>query len=337
MFEILVFAKECRVRLAVLFCLVSGLLQFSAQAQVGTPSLYATWVPSPDPAVVGYYLYYGVESGLYTNLIDVGTATNATVSGLDAGVTYYFKVTAYDGAGGESDPSNEASAVPTSTFTNQPPTLDVLSDLNINENTGPRVVNLSGISSGALSETQTLTLTASSSNPALIPTPSVIYASPNATGALTLWPATNAYGTAIITVTVDDGGTGNHTISRSFTVTVNQVVNQPPTISAIPNQNILSGTSTAPVAFTIGDAETPAGNLTLSAVSSNPALIPTGRISFGGSNATRTVSLSPLVGQSGNATITITVGDGSATASSSFQLVVRPKPVPPSNLIISAM
>ena len=63
--------------------------------------------------------------------------------------------------------------------------------MTINENAGLQTVNLSGISSGAANQVQTLTVTAASSNPGLIPNPTVNYTSPNATGTLSFAPAAN--------------------------------------------------------------------------------------------------------------------------------------------------
>ena len=107
----------------------------------------------------------------------------------------------------------------------------------INENASLQTVNLSGITSGATNESQTLTVTASSSNTGLIPTPTVSYTSPSTTGSITFTPVANAYGSATITVTVNDGGTSNNVVSRTFTVTVNPV-NQPPTLNALANLTI---------------------------------------------------------------------------------------------------
>jgi hypothetical protein len=77
-------------------------------------SVTLTWEKSADPTVVGYNVHYGVACRTYTNSIDVGNATNATISGLVEGVTYYFAATAYNTLGLESDYSNEAGcAVPT--------------------------------------------------------------------------------------------------------------------------------------------------------------------------------------------------------------------------------
>jgi hypothetical protein len=114
---------------------------------------------------------------------------------------------------------------------NNPPTLDPLNNLTIAENSGGHTVNLSGISSGAANEIQTLTVTAASSNPGLIPNPTVTYTSPNATGTLTFTPVTNAFGSVQITVTVDDGQPLNNTITRSFAVTVNQTTSAPATVT----------------------------------------------------------------------------------------------------------
>ena len=98
---------------------------------------------------------------------------------------------------------------------------------------GQQVVFLSGITSGSPDESQTLNLTAISSNPSIIPNPTVSYQSPSSSGTLTFAPGKTS-GTATITVTVDDGELSNHGFSRSFVVNVNHE-NQPPTIAAIDN------------------------------------------------------------------------------------------------------
>ena len=61
-----------------------------------SPQVTLGWNASKDPTVVGYYLYYGTTSGVYTNKMDVGTNTMFTVSGLAPGSTYYFTTTSYN-------------------------------------------------------------------------------------------------------------------------------------------------------------------------------------------------------------------------------------------------
>jgi pectate lyase len=99
--------------------------------------------------------------------------------------------------------------------------------------------------------------------------------------------------------------------------------NTAPTISNIADQSISVNGNTGALAFTVGDAETAAGSLTLTKGSSNTTLVPTANIVFGGSGANRTVTVTPVAGQTGTATITVTVSDGSLTASDTFVLTVN--------------
>jgi hypothetical protein len=203
-----------------------------------------------------------------------------------------------------------------------------LVNLTISENAGVQTVNLSGITSGANSEVQTLTVTAASSNPSLIPTPTVSYTSPNATGSISFTPVPNAFGSANVTVTVNDGGISNNLVSRTFKITVNYV-NQPPVISAIAGQATAQDTATPPLPFVVSDPDTAASNLTVSASSSLLALVPTNNIVFGGSDTKRTVTITPVAGQSGYTDITLTVSDGSLVSSTTFRLTVTAGRVDP--------
>lgn len=74
-----------------------------------TQSVLLAWNPSPDPSVVGYKIHFGTISHSYTELLDVGSATNATIVLPSPGTTYYFAATAYDASGVESEFSNEIS------------------------------------------------------------------------------------------------------------------------------------------------------------------------------------------------------------------------------------
>jgi len=58
---------------------------------------------------------------------------------------------------------------------NSPPTLRPIANLTINEDAGNQTVAPSGIGPGAGDENQTLTLTALSSNPSLIPNATITY------------------------------------------------------------------------------------------------------------------------------------------------------------------
>ena len=67
-------------------------------------------------------------------------------------------------------------------------------------------------------------------------------------------------------------------------------VNAPPTISHIDDRLIYENTSTGPVSFTVGDTETLLGLLTVSASSSNTALVPNGNLVISGTGASRFIT-----------------------------------------------
>lgn len=98
-------------RILILFC---ALLHHPAHAfNASLPDTYSlnlSWGDSsPSPGVTGYRVYYGTESGNYTNSVVAGNVTTATISGLSNGVDFYFAITAFDEDGLESDFSNESS------------------------------------------------------------------------------------------------------------------------------------------------------------------------------------------------------------------------------------
>src|SRR5204863_315040 len=120
---------------------------------------------------------------------------------------------------------------------NYAPTLDPISNLTITENAGQQTVNLTGISSGASNQVQTLIVTATSSNPGLVPNPTVNYTSPNSSGSLSLTPAAFSTCTTTIAVTVNTLSLRDALPICSFTVTVNPV-NYAPTLDPISNLTI---------------------------------------------------------------------------------------------------
>lgn len=56
--------------------------------------------------LAGYKIYYGSSSSNYTNSVDVGNYTSASISSLSSG-SWCFATTAYDSSGNESTYSNE--------------------------------------------------------------------------------------------------------------------------------------------------------------------------------------------------------------------------------------
>lgn len=74
-----------------LFVLITLLASLSsARAR----DLLLAWNPSADSGVTGYNIYYGTNSHDYSCKINVSNVTDAVVSNLTAGITYYFSATA---------------------------------------------------------------------------------------------------------------------------------------------------------------------------------------------------------------------------------------------------
>src|SRR5207249_3503225 len=98
----------------------------------------------------------------------------------------------------------------------------------------------------------------------------IVFGGSGANRTLTIFPATNQFGTATITISVVDTNGGLAT--DTFVLTVNSV-NDLPIISKLTDLTIDEDT-VANTSFSVGDVETAAGSLNLSAASSNPALVP---------------------------------------------------------------
>jgi len=143
---------------------------------------------------------------------------------------------------------------------------------------------------------------------------------------LTYTPNANANGSDSFTFSVNDGTVDSLPATVSISVTP---VNDGPTISDIPDQMMAKNSTTDPIAFTVSDVDNDPDGLAVSGSSSDQTLVPDGNISFGGSGANRTITVTPLAKQSGNVTITVTVSDGLQTASTSFTLTVTHSNHPP--------
>ena len=150
--------------------------------------------------------------------------TNYLDDQLSSNTEYHYRVSAFNEYG-NSKFSNKDSDV---TF-QFPPTLNAIADPDpITENAGKQTINLSGITAGG-SESQKLTVKASSDNKALIPDPDTDYDSPDQTGTISYTPVNGTFGSATITVTVEDNGPHNppdniNRVARNFTVIVEKAL-----------------------------------------------------------------------------------------------------------------
>jgi hypothetical protein len=105
----LVFDAASFSRSAALFFInaVAILCCYMIQASPTSAGVTLQWDPSVTPGVIGYRLYSGTTTGVYTQQTEIGNATMAAVSNLVPGTTYFFAVTDYTATGLESTTSNE--------------------------------------------------------------------------------------------------------------------------------------------------------------------------------------------------------------------------------------
>jgi hypothetical protein len=330
-------AKGTSLRWLTLF------LAFTAARLFAQVSVPLAWNPSPDANVAGYTIYYGGASGSYTNSIEAGDVTSTVISGLSANTTYFFAAKTLDSDGVESAFSNEATFTTGSgsatgqTNQNQtfPPALNAINNLTVAENSGAQNIALTGISAGSGAG---VSITAVSGNPALIANPAVNYASPDATGTLVFAPVTNMTGTAVITVTVDNGQAQSNLVTQSFTVTV-LATNEAPTLDPLADVTLgigsaaqvvaLTGISPGAVPQTASTQKSAQVKVKVTAKSSNTKLVRAPKVVYASPDSAGTLTFKPAAKASGTAVITVTVtvsrGNKKTSTSQKFTVTVLPQ------------
>lgn len=285
----------------------------------------------------------GVNQGAISSYTFTNVTANHTISATFSGSgTTTYTITSSAGAGGSITP---AGAVTVNSGNNQAFSITPEAGYSVAQ------VTVDGSDQGPVSSYTFTNVTANHSITAtfttITPTTYTITATAGSGGAITPSGAVSVNsganqtfiisadpGYTISGVTVDGGSVGavadytfsgvtaNHTITASFAA-----ANTPPAISTVADQNLISNTQTAELAFTVGDDLTPAADLTVTAASSNTTLVPNANVVLGGSNTNRTVRVTPAANQTGTATITLAVSDGTLSTPSSFTVTVTTPPV----------
>jgi thiol-disulfide isomerase/thioredoxin len=164
----------------------------------------------------------GVQGRQFLRAIDVttnaaGSASFTIALGARLPTGSFVTATATDGLGNTSELS------PGRVVTgNQPPSFDAVANRLIDEDAATQTITVTNVVGGPGDEiAQIVKLTATSSNPTLIPQPVVSVTGTSRT--VTFRPAAGLSGTVTITLTADDGQGANSMFSRTFTVTVTAV------------------------------------------------------------------------------------------------------------------
>jgi hypothetical protein len=308
----LVLYESCKPQTVILTGISAGSTNQNQPIRIFAVSSNLKIIPTPivtysSPNPSGILVISPATNALGSAIVTV-TASNGCAS--NAVISRTFTVTVVVPPGG-----------------NQPPTMNPITNITLIQGITSQSVTLTGITSGSPTERQTLTLTATSSNTRLVPSPTIRYTSPAATAELTLIPSPTALGTATITVTVNDGGKSNNIVQQSFTVTI--VTNRPPTLNPVANLVVAKGSASQRIILTGISSGSPSENqiLTLSATSSNQGLIPSPTIQYTNPATTALLTLKPVANATGTAALTVTVNDGSRynhLVSQSFTVTVLP-------------
>jgi Ca2+-binding RTX toxin-like protein len=142
----------------------------------------------------------------------------------------------------------------------------------------------------------------------------------NADGTLKYTPAADYNGSDSFTYMAKDPDNAESNVA-TVSITVN-AVNDTPIVrvaqgGACGPASLMRGT----INLALSDPDTQAQDLTLSATSSNQAVVPDGNITFGGStDASRTMTVTAL--KNGSSTLSVTVGDGDQEDSVSVKVMV---------------
>lgn len=193
---------------------------------------------------------------------------------------------------------------------NDGPTLNNIANQTITagNNTGALPFTISDPDTAATS----LLVSATSSNPGLVPNGNIVLGGSGASRNITVTPAAGQTGTAIITVTVSDGLT---TGSRTFTLTVTPP-NAAPAVSAGSDQMIALN-RTLQLSGTASDDGIPNNTLSvLWSMVSGP-----GAVVFGNATALATTARFSLEGQY---TLQLAASDGQSTSTSTLRVFVVP-------------
>lgn len=199
---------------------------------------------------------------------------------------------------------------------NSPPTLSAIAEQRIPAGTSsaPILFSIEDVESPG----EDLFVIAFSSNQRLVSDESFVFGGTSSDRSLVITPQAAEQGETVITVAVYDP-------DNNFSLTTFRLVVGAPGISRIPDQATPANSSTGPIPFTVTDGETSPKDLVVAVTTSNPALLPPGNVALGGSDAHRTLTLTPAANQAGLTTVTVSVSDGIQSAAATFILTVTPR------------
>jgi O-glycosyl hydrolase len=237
-------------------------------------------------------------------------------------------------------PENNVMQFKVTVEANKAPGINPVNNLDIQSGVITDVA-FSGLDDGDANASQSLAITAVSSDNTILPDPEILYTPGDFGGKVKLNPVAGHTGKVTMTITVkDDGGTmagGNDMETMQFDVNVYPEVNNAPAMNELVGMSILENDPEQVVnlrGITDGD-DGKAQGITITAESSDPSLIPDPAVNYTSGNGSGELRFTPAAGKTGNATITVALTDdggneinnGNASVSYTFDVGVRVKPI----------
>ena len=202
---------------------------------------------------------------------------------------------------------------------NSAPALAVIANISLPEDSEQQNITLTGISAGP-GESQAIALSVTSDKLAFFDLLEVAYTSPGATGLLSLKIKPNIFGTALVSVTVTDNGSGVsphvNRLTQTFTVSI-LPVNDPPVFTSPPvTVAVINEQYVYRISVTDADGE----KVTLS-VPVKPSWA-----SLSGSNGDATLTGTPPAGTSGDVPVKLQASDATTSVEQNFNIYVNVRP-----------
>jgi len=276
--------------------------------QISGASVVLSWTANTETDLAGYNVYQRTSAGIYGTPSSPGKVNTYTASGLTAGITYYFAVSALDNTSNESGYSSEVSA---SIGDSTPPTVTIASPTS-----GSTYATAGG----------TITLSGTATDNVGVTTVAWANAANRTSGTATgtsSWSKSGislASGSNTITVTASDGA-GN-TASDTLTVTYTAPDTTEPAISIT---SPTAGSTYAATTGTISLSGTASDNVGVNRVAWANAANGTSGIATG--TTSWSVSAISLIEGSNNLAVTATDSTGNMTSATLTVTYSVPKTV----------
>lgn len=290
---------------------------FFAFAGAEAAQLSLSWKDNSDNES-GFEVERSSDGVSFSALDSVGADVTAFVdTSVLPGLPYHYRVRAFNEFG-----YSGYTNVVVAELLNTPPSVLGASTVSALSGLGSTSVALQ-LSDGESDASNLLVEVESSSNTTLLPLSGIAISGSGAEREVVLSPVSGRIGSATVKLVVSDGVA---TSTHAFTITV--LANTAPTISSVAAKQVLAGLATAPIGFTVGDAETAAGDLSVTATASDESLIAEGGLVLGGTGSARTLKIFSRSGVSGSTNISISVSDGASVVKRTFALTVNANTAP---------